>query len=397
MRTPPTPPVTARAPVWRAPGMPALMAFTLLGFAGYSLLLPVVPMWAVRGGAGPAGAGLVNGVMLGVTVAAQLFVPAALRRLGWGPVMAGGVVLLGVPSLAHLVSDALGWVLLLAGIRGVGFAVLTVTGAAAAAHLVDPSRRGAAIGAYGLAVAVPGLGLLPFGPLLTEIGWPLVFAIGALPVLAVPACLLLAPHLPGEATPAPTASSSLPYRALTAPAALLLAVTLAGGAVMTFAPQLVAHPSAATAALFSMGLFAAASRWVVGGLADRYGPGRFVWPTTLLAVLCLLALAFTLGVPEATPVAGPTGVATVIAVTAALGVSYGALQNLTYVLTLRRVEARDISAASAVWNAGFDAGTALGSTLVGVIAAGAGFGWAFLAAALACATTLPLAVRARRS
>ena len=145
------------------------------------------------------------------------------------------------------------------------------------------------------------------------------------------------------------------------------------------------------------GLSAAVARWLVGGLVDRLGPGRFVWPTTVLAVLCLVGVALTLGVPNAVPVDGAGRIAAWVILATLLGVAYGALQNLTYVLTLGAAGEKRISAASAIWNAGFDSGTALGSVLVGVIAAGAGFGWAFLAAALACAATIPLAVRTRHA
>mgnify|MGYP005810701379 CR=1 FL=1 len=65
---------STQRPVWRAPGMPALLVLTASGFAGFSALLPVVPLWAVDGGANEAGAGLVNGVLLLATVLTQPFV-----------------------------------------------------------------------------------------------------------------------------------------------------------------------------------------------------------------------------------------------------------------------------------------------------------------------------------
>src|SRR5699024_10721429 len=77
--------------------------------------------------------------------------------------------------------------------RGVGFGIITVTGSAAVATLVPPARHGAAIGAYGVAVAGPQLLLLPAGPWLADaIGFWLVFAIGTLPVLAITATPRLA-------------------------------------------------------------------------------------------------------------------------------------------------------------------------------------------------------------
>ena len=51
------------------------------------------------------------------------------------------------------------------------------------------------------------------------------------------------------------------------------------------------------------------------------------------------------------------------------------------------------SAASAVWNIGFDAGTAAGSVLVGALAAGVGFPAALLVAGALSLLTVPLTRR----
>ena len=175
-----------KIPVWREPGMPALLALTAAGFAGYAALLPVSPLWAVHGGSNEAGAGLVNGVLLFATILTQPFVPWLLRRFGTGRVLAAGLVFMGAPSLLHLFSDQLDWILVLSVLRGLGFGVLTVTGATAVAHLVPPARHGAAIGAYGAAIAIPQVVLLPAGPWLVDaVGYWIVFALGALSILGV--------------------------------------------------------------------------------------------------------------------------------------------------------------------------------------------------------------------
>jgi len=51
-----------------------------------------------------------------------------------------------------------------------------------------------------------------------------------------------------------------------------------------------------------------------------------------------------------------------------LGLGYGALQNLTLVAAFAAVPPEQIPAASAGWNIGFDAGTASGAVLAGIIA-----------------------------
>lgn len=376
--------------------MRPLVAMTLLGFSGYAVLLPVAPLWAVHGGANTGESGLVNGVLLLFTVLTQLFVPAALRRFGWGPTLSVGMVMLGVPAALYALSDALGPVLALSAARGVGFGVLTVTGSSAVVTLVGNERRGEAIGIYGLAVAVPNLILLPAGPWLAEIaGFGVVFAISALPIAAIPAALRLASalHLTAPDLLADVGHDhdgdhhhSAVYRQLLRPTLLLFSVTLAGGAVLTFAPQMVRSGLLATAGLLVMGLVAAFSRWRAGKLADRYGPQPFVWPLVLLIGVGMALVAWAVSDPET------TDPLVFLAAMVVVGLAYGALQNLTLVMAFGSVSRRHHNLASAVWNIGFDAGTALGSVAVGAIAVGASFSTAFWLIACFAVAMLPVAL-----
>src|SRR3954470_4509154 len=280
--------VSAPGSIWRQPGMRPLVVMTTAGFSGYALLLTIAPLWAVHGGASTAGSGLVNGVLLTFTVLTQLLVPRALRTFGWGPVLTVGLLLMGIAGALYSVSDRLGVVLALSALRGVGFGVLTVTGSAAVAALVGERRRGEAIGVYGLAVAVPNLVLLPAGPWIAETaGYWAVFTLSALPLVGIPAGLRLASTLhlsapdlnPGTvAEHDPGDPESTAYRRLLRPMLLLMAGTAAGGAGLTFTPQILDSASVAAGGLFLMGLSAALSRWRAGVLADRYGAERFLVP-----------------------------------------------------------------------------------------------------------------------
>lgn len=382
---------------WTDRGMLALLTMTLAGFSGYAVLLPVAPLWAVHGGADEGGSGLVNGVLLLSTVLTQLTVPGLLRRFGWERVLASGLVLLGLPSLALLASDALGPVLAVSAVRGTGFGILTVTGSAAVAELVDPARRGAAVGAYGLAIAAPQVVLLPLGPWVAEhLTFTPVLALGALPLLGVAPAIALGRVLDAadrDAATVPEASSDpspaagrTPLLVLLRPMLLLLGVTLAGGAVITFAPQMIDHDALVAAALAILGLTAALSRWRIGAVADRLGPHRFVAPLVVLTTVStgVLALAVAQGSAPLFLVAA-----------AALGLAYGGLQNLTLLLAFATVPRREYGRASAIWNVGFDLGTGLGSVLVGLVAARADFPAALLLAAGVSLATLPLALGRR--
>jgi predicted MFS family arabinose efflux permease len=361
------------------------------------VLLTVAPLWAVEGGATTAGSGLVNGVLLLSTVLTQLLVPRALRTFGWAPVLAVGLVLLGVPGVLLSLSDGLSAVLGLSAVRGVGFGVLTVTGSAAVAALASVQRRGEAIGAYGLAVAVPNLVLLPAGPWIAEsLGYWVAFVLSALPLVGIPAAFRLASalrlsapdlHPATAASPDPGDPASVACLRLLRPMLLLLAVTLAGGAVITFTPQMVESPAVAAGGLLLMGLSAALCRWRVGVLADRHGAPRLLVPLVPLTGVAMALVSWSVADSDGVRV-GSFLVAMLL-----IGLCYGGLQNLTLVLSFTAVSRRHHNLASAVWNVGFDAGTALGSVAVGVIAGLTSFSTAFLVAGAIAVATFPLAWR----
>jgi len=389
-------------PVWRAPGMPALLVLTAAGFGGFIALIPVAPLWAIQGGATEAGSGFVNGVLLLVTVMTQPFVPRLLERLGTGRVLAAGLALLGVPPLLLLISDQLGWILAISAVRGVGFGILTVTGSTVVANLVDRAQHGAAVGIYGAAIAIPQIFLAPTATLLAEtVGFWAVFALGALPLLGISSAPRLARILRAQAaerellpatgsTPVTAPSGARSQRRMLAvtllrPMMLLSGVTLAGGALLTFAPQMSSSPAATAGALALLTLSAAITRWGVGGLSDRYGAGRFLWPLVVISVAGLLAIAHAVQNPDS------TGILLFLLGMTLVGIAYGGLQNLTLVLSLAAVQRKQYGTASAVWNIGFDLGTALGSVLIGTLATAFAFPPALLIAAAISLLTLPLA------
>ncbi|MGA8980281.1 MAG: MFS transporter [Pedococcus sp.] len=386
-----TSPAGAGGSVWHFPGMPALGLLSVFGFSGYAALLSLAPLWVVRGGADEAGSGLVNGVLLAATVLTQFAVPVLLRRFGHGPVIAAGVLLMGGASPLYLVSDALVPVLALSAVRGVGFGILTVTASAVVAHLVPPRRRGAAIGAYGLAVAVPNLLLLPASVAIADRwGFAWVFALGALPVLAAPFAFTVARAL-GPADRVTEQAPRLDRRsalAVARPTAVLFAVTMAGGGLLTFTPQIARSGTASALVLLVLGVGTALCRWGAGSLADRYGAERFLAP---LLVVGATGLAFCAWGSQR---GGDLGLLVLGAAFA--GIAYGALQNLTLVVAFRQVDAAHIPVASAGWNIGFDGGTATGAVVVGAIAAASGFPTGLLFLAAACLAALVLCVPTRR-
>jgi MFS family permease len=126
--------------------------------------------------------------------------------------------------------------------------------------------------------------------------------------------------------------------------------------------------------------------WGAGPIADRHGTRRFLWPLLLVAAAGTALIGWSVADVDR------TNVGLFLAGTAVLGVGYGGLQNLTLVVAFAAVSRRHHHLASAVWNVGFDAGTALGSVAVGLVAARTSFSVAFLVAACLALAVAPLAV-----
>lgn len=367
--------------VIRTPGIIALMSMSALGFAGFGALVSTVPLSAVRGGADEVGGGLVNAVMMAATVAVQTTVPAALRRFGWTPTLVAGVALLGTPSLLLLLTDALPAILTISAARGAGFAVITVCGSSAVAMLVDPARRGRAIGLYGLSIAAPQIFLVPTSVWIAEnIGFWVVFAIGAAPLLATVPAFLLARRL-DRMSQSPASdhvahgTSARVWLALTAPSVVLLTITAPGGALLTFVPQFPEVGGFAVAGLFALTACAAIARWLVGGPADRFRHLAFQPPLLLIGASGLALCVWSM-------LGG--GGAALVGGMALTGVAYGALQNVTLIESFAAVGPRHRDVASAVWNIGFDCGTGIGALVVGFIAAGTDFSVALATTSVLC-------------
>ena len=367
---------------WRIPGMPWLLGAATLWFSGFALLVPVAPLWVIHGGSGSLGAGLVTGVMMACTVLAQLSMRRLLAGLGWRWTLVLGSGLLGLPALGHLPTDGLGPVTALAGLRGLGFGVVTVCGATAVAALVEPARRGRAIGAFGLASAAPQFVLTPVAPWLAErAGFGLVFALAVLPALAIPLAWPIAravgdsDRVPPDGARRGTAALR---RALAGPIAALVVITASGGAILTFAPHILASPVLVFWGLLAFTGAAAASRWGAGGVADRFGPTAAIAPLLFTGALGLAAIGLRAdGIhdfPDRTLVISGLLLA---------GVAYGGLQNLTLAQAFIAAGEPARSTVSIAWNLSFDAGTGLGAFATGAIATATSYSAAFFALAVA--------------
>ncbi|MCI2416670.1 MFS transporter [Saccharopolyspora sp. K220] len=349
---------------------------TVGGFAGYGLLLPVVPLWAVAGGAGEVAAGATNAVFMLVTVLTQLGMPWLLKRIDHRLAFGLGTVLIGLPTPLFVLSSDL-WLLLgVSGLRGVGFGLLTVTGGALVAELVPARQRGRAAGLYGLSVGLPNVLFLPAGVWLAQqIGFaPLFWIAGALPVVATAAVLGMSrvPVRPTERSGTP----AFPV-ALLPLWTVMTAAAVAAGGLVAFLPLAVAG-SMAPAALMAFGAATMLGRWTAGQLGDRLGQHRVLVPAVVLTGLGTGLFAVAAGGVHPLALLGAV----------ASGIGFGAVQNITLVVMFERAES---GPASTAWNIAYDAGNGLGSMGFGILITLSGYPTTFAIAATLVTLCVPLA------
>lgn len=358
-----------RQSLWRVPGFVATLVAVAAAFGSWSLLLPVVPLAVISSGGSDALAGATTGVFMAATVVTQMFVPRALRLVGYTPVIVCAAVLLGIPAIVHAFTLAAVPLLLVSAIRGVGFGALTVAESALIAELVPARSLGKASGALGLVVGLAELIFLPIGVYIAEhVGYTVVYwsaavvaLLAAMMGLSIPR-MKASPKMPvGAAVGAPT------WKLVIIPALGIATVAIGFGAISTFLPAAIEQHSIADSALIAgvalslVGGTQMVSRYAAGVFADRRGaPGKMMFPALMSSLIGMILIVATL-----TTTWSSWGF---LLGAAFFGLGFGAVQNEALLLMFARMPREKISEASAIWNMSFDSGTGVGSLALGVVA-----------------------------
>lgn len=397
----------ASLPGLRGRGFALLIAATAFGLCGFAAVLPLVPLWASRGGAGEFGAGSTTAAFMLTTVLTQLAMPWLLERGGYRWAFPVGALVMGLPAPLFSLTTDLGPLVAVSAVRGVGFGMVSVAGTVLAARLVPSHQVGRATGYYGLAVGLPQVLILPGGVALAlNIGFGAAFWLTGL-CSVVGAALAagiwfadggrnrVALRGRGRSAPAPDTPSGPPLLlALAAPLVLMLLTASAASAIITF----LAIPFEETAwlvgaALTCYALAVVVGRWAAGMLYDRHRRTLLLLPGmagSVLGMALVTAALWSVG-----GAVGGGAVVLVLSGSMVFGLGFGAVQNETVTLMLHRAGPAGYGRASAVWNIGFDAGSGAGAMVLGLLIQVLGYGPAFGVTAVALLAVLPLALGGR--
>ena len=317
------------------------------------------------------------------TVAAELATPYMMGKFGYRIVLAAGLTLIGLPSLALIPFSSIAAILAISLVRGIGLGITVVIGSSLVVWFVPEERHSEALGLYGVVAGIPAAVGLPLGVwFAVHFGYAPVFVVGAaVATVALPAVLAL-PRRESDLTEPIGFLHALRAPELNRPAIIFAVTAMAAGVVVTFLPLVVTQADGNVAAAGL--LVQAVSMTLMRGWAGRYGARR---NTTLLTAAVLMTAAGIFAV------AASTNAAVVLTAMAVFGGGFGIAQNASLALMFQRVSKSRYDAVSALWNAAYDTGLGVGGAGFGLLAARSGYG---IALALTAALVVVALIPARR-
>jgi len=373
------------------------VAGTAAFFAGFYLLIPVLPPYASALGASKREIGLLYAVFPLAAAAARFVAGPRMDRSDRKPILLAGLAAFAVVVALHGAVQTLGGLFVLRALHGMSWGCLTTAVSAMVSDLAPPSRRGEAIGFWGLAPTV-AMALAPVAAevILLKAGSVAAFFVAAaLSALALATFALVAeparqaaPDLPpalpySPATRLPSGADlppALPYspatrpprpagfparlpRGAVLPAVVLFLSSLSYGALVAFLPvEMTPLPGRAGIFFSVYALAILVTRPLAGRLSDRLGRGAVIHPGLALGAAGALLLGFapaTWALPIAAGLYG-AGIG---------GCAFPGLMTLT----VDRCPPRARGSALAAYFTAYDFAIAGGSALLGLVYEARGF------------------------
>jgi MFS family permease len=377
------------------PSAPALLTRPFLficlatGFfyLSFYLILPVMPLYVANLGGTSSQIGLIIGLFAAMAMVMRPPAGWLIDTRGSRPILFVGMAIFLLASLGYLAAQSVRPILALRLFHGVGMGLFPTAATVVIAELAPPTRRGAAMGWFGIANSL-GLILGPVaGPAVAgRVGFPALFLLAAGVAGLGMLCICLVPR-----TARPARPSRLPRPgdlfcpAAVLPSLILLLLYVPYGIVVAFIPLVATARGIENPGLFYI-VFAAAMlivRAKAGEMSDRWGRRAAIVPGMIVTGLSFLVLGMT---------SGPFGV---LVGGAFLGFGFGSAQPALMALTTDRVAPAERGKAMGTFYTAWELGIASGAAGAGWLLSITDFGTLFvLGAAIPIGGAL-LAWRAR--
>ncbi|MCL5108940.1 MAG: MFS transporter [Chloroflexi bacterium] len=341
---------------------------TLASFSSFYFLLTTLPFYVIgEAGGSKDQVGLIIGVFSVTTVLLRPFIGRAADDWGRRVFIVAGSAIMALAGGLYTLTRTVPLLLSLRVFHGVGWASFGTATNALVADVVPRSRRGEAMGYYGmfsnLAMAIgPALGIA----MMRGAGFTALFvASAALGVVALLLSLGLSDPARGGRAPRPApVGGGLLERTALFPGLVLALTSVTYGSIVSFLPLFAVETKITDNPGIFFTVYAVVlivARGFTGQISDRFGRPAVIAPGLLLAALALGLLATT------------NSLWSLLAVAVLYGLGFAAVQPAIMAMVVDRAAPQRRGAAMGTFSAAMDLGIGLGSVIWGFVAQAAGY------------------------
>ena len=341
-----------------------------LFFAGFQLLIPVIPLYVTRLGGTSGQVGLITGIFVFSAIFIRLFTDLGIKKFGKRYCLFIGIITSFLSVAGYYLWTSVSGLLAIRIIHGIGFGIATTFYATLAADIIPAARCGEGMGYFGLGTTIamavaPAAGIW----LMNDYGFGAVFLVSALcqihALLGVYFCSIPAITVPDEVRSGSRRSfwDRFMVSGTQFPAFLSMLFGIAYGSVLTFIAVFAKEANIVNPGYFFLlgTLCMCLSRTVTGKIFDRKGPAWVILPGAILFLAGLAILTAT------------TTLTTILVASVFYGFGVGALFPALQTWILNLVPASRRSAASATFYNVLDIGIGGGAIMLGILAGATGY------------------------
>lgn len=325
-------------------------------FTSFYFLLVTLPIYILELGGSESEIGLIIGVFTISAVLLRPFIGMGVDIVGRRKILVAGSVIFLVSMLLYNYTTSVLSLLLLRVFHGIGWGAATTAASTLIADIAPASRRGEAMGVFGISSNVA----MAIGPALSFSllyisgipDFPRLFLAGA--AIALVSLLLI---IPISETVVARPKTSLFSKEAFFPSALMFSVTLTYGSIVSFLSLFVQKEGAGNPGIFFtvLAVTLILVRALAGKLSDIKGRKFVIIPGMIIISFGLWVLSM----------AGSLWV--FLAAALLYGLGFGLVHPTLMAFLVDRVNERGRGAAMGTFTAAFDLGIGAGSIILGVV------------------------------
>ena len=338
-------------------------------FFSFQMIFPTLPIYINHLGGNDAVIGLVMGVFTVTSLLTRPLAGWALDTVGRRRVFIIGLVVLLICALSYSFATAVGTIVIIRLLHGIGWGISGTSAATIAAEIIPKSRFGEGMGYFSLAnslsmAVAPATGIY----IAFNYGFQILFWVSSVLVVVGIIFSFCIKYKRLEVKDSQFKISGLYERSAVMPAIMFFCIAITFSSISNFLPLYALQRGISNVGTFFT-VYALAiliSRPLSGKLVDRYGYDITIIPGMAFVLSAMVGISFV-----------ETKMWFLIAAFV-YGIGFGATQMSLQTMVVRYIPRQRLGAANATFFSGMDSGMGIGAISLGAIASLAGYSQMYL-------------------